>query len=783
MSNNYYFNLQNDNEYEYDEEEEREFENSKSDELSQLSNKEQSDDDKLENKQNNNNISFQSSQSNKNDSNDISSEYSNSRKSFDSINKNEIIDNNVEDKEYNNLLKYIINNNKIINTIIITENIIFKNIITNNAITHSLSKNKKICYLLTEIKKAQKVVDDISNNKDIKPLVLQKIKYNKTKNDYSNFRKQINENNIFLSNPNILYKLLSIGFIKISDFGLIIFDECHLCDGNHQYNLIMQEFYFYYINNKINMELPNIIGFTCSPFKDKNIAKNENKCKEFLKNISENLDSQVIVDTSMFLESKKNQGHDMEYINVDNYLSQKNRIEGINLILMKFFFEEMLNLCLKDYIMTNKENSELVREKKIEIKKRYLNKLKEKFMAANFERYNNIETSERSLHFLSSNSFLFKIFEDMQKHLINIIQNIDLEEIYYFFEQYQKLYEDNLKMQKDGDNKYLQKIYKKMIIIFKTCAYAFKRLLNNKVQYETNRLNKFMSKLNKIYNSKKDAKILVFVSNRKIANILYNYLNRDKGDNIFRNKSRFIVGSSVKREENILFTLATRTTALEIKERIKEYKENKKNILICTPSVINYLDGIACDAILLFNELLNSNNQYDKMKSKLKFFNSKLIVFREEHQYNKIDNSYKNEKDKECIQLKKLFMEKDIFINPKNFKERNFIKNNYNKSINYYISETEAKMTLRNCMMLFNEINNSFLSKGIKININKKTTNFDKKEQKYICKADFNFNDENVQFISNIYNDKQNAENECYMKYVIYLHQKRFINNHFQLFI
>ena len=242
--------------------------------------------------------------------------------------------------------------------------------------------------------------------------------------------KQIYDNNFFIVLPNVLYKLLSIGFIKIFDFGLIIFDECHLCDSNHPYNTIMQEFYFYYYvfyPNLIN-NLPKIIGFTNSPYKDKNIVKNNNKCAELLKNISENLNCQVVVDSAIF-ENNKNFEEETEFIEVESILKDKNKVDGINIILMKFFFENMLNLCLDDYIITKGENTELNLSNKDEIKNKYISTLKDKFNSETFEKYNSIETSERSLHFLSANSTMFHIFEDIQKHLIIIIQNLDLEEI------------------------------------------------------------------------------------------------------------------------------------------------------------------------------------------------------------------------------------------------------------------------------------------------------------------------------------------------------------------
>ena len=82
--------------------------------------------------------------------------------------------------------------------------------------------------------------------------------------------------------------------------------------------------------------------------------------------------------------------------------------------------------------------------------------------------------------------------------------------------------------------------------------------------------------------------------------------------------------------------------------------------------------------------------------------------------------------------------------------------------------------------MLFNEIKNLYISKGIKINIEKKTTNYKDKEQKFVCNANFNCQNNNVHLTSNIYNDKQSAENDCYMKYLIFLYQKRRIDNNFQ---
>ena len=188
----------------------------------------------------------------------------------------------------------------------------------------------------------------------------------------------------------------------------------------------MQEFYFYYFIKNPNImiaKLPNIIGFTNSPYKDKNIIKNNKKCGELLQNISENLNCQIVVDPIIF-EDKQREEEKIEFIEVINCNKEKNKVDGINVILMKFFFEDMINLCINDYLNIKGETNELNVNNKNDIRKKYIDTLKNKFSSETFTKYNSIETSERSLHFLSKNSLMFHTFEDIQKNLFNIIQNL-----------------------------------------------------------------------------------------------------------------------------------------------------------------------------------------------------------------------------------------------------------------------------------------------------------------------------------------------------------------------
>ena len=720
-------------------------------------------------------------------------------KNKESINKsfnNNIIEEkkNIENKNDSdiNILNLLIDKNKNIfnNSIIISQNNSFINDITNSSINFKLSQNKKICYLAPDTKSAQEIYERYKNNINIKTILLQKGKNKKNKNDLQSFSEQLKQNNLFIILPNILYKLLSIGFVKFSDFGLVIFEDCHLCDANNTYNLIMQEFYFYYFkfpSSKINPNtLPNVLGITPTPFKDKPNIKNEQKGLEILKNISENLNCQIVVDPSIFDVDNNLKEENYDIIPVKSIFQQKNKIDVINLLLMKYFFQPMVDFCLEDYLKLNGDKKELNQFNLKDIKKKYLSVIKEKFSTEIFEEYNNIETSERTLHFLSQNSIMFKAFEDMQKMLINIIQNGDMDEFYYFFDKCKELYQNNLK---NTNDLYQKKLYKKLIYLFAINKKVFENLKNKKMEYKTERLNEFMIKLNEIFTYNKNPKTLIIVNNRKMVNILYNVLNRNSPENInYRNKVQFLVGSNNKKEDNSNLTLSTRITMNEINERKKEYNENKINILICTIPALEYLTKEKCEHILVFSDMTQIKNDFEKIKEKVKNSKANLHIFSLESKINNINmilgnanSSDKNNKN-EFAQLQKYFLDKNKKIkNPNNYINKNYIEEKHlEKNFYYYIANTEAKMSLKNCMLLFNEINNLYISKNIKINVKKNIQEINK-ESKFVCQCEFQWGNKSAKCTSNVYNDKQSAENECFLRYIIFLHKNKLIDDHFRI--
>ena len=645
----------------------------------------------------------------------------------------------------------------------------------------------KICFLVIDSKKIDKLLYKLNEafGKYKKVMILQGGKGKKMKNDYNKFIEFIKMTDIFIAIPDVFYKLLSIGFIKIYQFSILFIDECHLSEGNHPYNMIMQEFYYYYFYRhfvlKINniFSLPNIIGFTSSPFFEKRIINNDNKCKQFLINISENLNCQMI----MSLKNNNNNLYNsfnennacidyIEYIQVESYLKEKNNYEIIYKILNHYFLEKMLKLSLKSFIAQS-QNISFDNETINNIGRNYLNVTKKKFFSYNFEEYIKIESSEKNLHFLTQ-GYLFRMFEDLQKYLIIILQNLDIQEIINIFEKHLKLYQSILDQKKIDDQNIIKEL-KYLVGMIEDCVKAFACLLKKNFIFNNDKLNKFNYLINNIYFRNKNAKIIIFVPTRKLAYSLNEYLNRDN-----KYKSEYVAGVNTKKDENFYLSFSIRITNNIINERNDKFNEGNTNILICTPSVYDILQIKKCDYIIIFSELSNTNSDYIRIKNLANITKSKLIIFTLNQ------NNHKNlfeQKIKEHDNKLSMFFEPNEIV--KDFRGKNYFlekMENIGKQKYYIIEETQAKVSIRNSLMLYNEINNWFLQQNKKLIINKFIDEFAiDKVKKYKCKIELNemFNESKI--FSHTFGDKQAAEGDCILQLISFLHKKGMIDNNLKV--
>ena len=690
------------------------------------------------------------------------------------------------DFENDKIFEYIYDNKKgkkIKNSILLLDESeqnknIYEKIISNYFSTNS--GFNKICFLVLENKKLEKLCEELKLMfKNRKISILQGGKGKKMKSDYDIFINVFKETDIFVAIPDVFYKLLSIGFIKIYQFSILFLDDCQICEGNHPYNNIIQEFYFYYLYRhfelkiNINFSFPNIIGFSNAQFLYEKIINKDDKSIKFLTNLCENLDSQMIISPVLLSRNEINtykkceNYEDIEYIKVNNHLNNDN-IDVIYKILNHYFINKVLDLILNNYIKQ--------KQQKETIKKNYLNIVQKKFYSKDKDEYIKVKSSLNKINLLLKDSFIFQLFQDILKYLIIIFQDLDIEQIKELLKKYMKLLENILSINKNEQEAFL-KIKEEitfLIGIIKDTINALDYLLNNKIHYNNDRYKKIISKIESINNNDINTKILIFVSSRKLAFLLNDALMRKKY------KSEYLIDMNQKKEKKCNISLLPKTTNEKIEEINNKYNSDDKNILICTSSIYDNIQINKCDYIIIFKLISNDDFDFIKIRKLAVKKSSKLIVISTNPE--KIKNIYKEDislsQNKSSINFEYNEIVKD-------FRRNKFIEEKIQtigKNKYYYIEETQAKVSIKNSIMLFNDINNWFITQNKKIIINKFIDEFSiGKIKKYKCKIEIDKTFGDIKIFSHSYGDKQSAEADCYLQLISFFHKFGTIDNNLRI--
>ena len=110
--------------------------------------------------------------------------------------------------------------------------------------------------------------------------------------DHFNLRaweEEFSHRDVLVMTPQIFLNILRHGFVKLSRFQLMIFDEAHHATQYHPYNLIMQEFYW----AAPAAERPKVFGMTASPVKKSVSASRESHVAAIMQ-LESNLGCRVV---------------------------------------------------------------------------------------------------------------------------------------------------------------------------------------------------------------------------------------------------------------------------------------------------------------------------------------------------------------------------------------------------------------------------------------------------------------------------------------------------------
>ena len=666
-----------------------------------------------------------------------------------------------------------------------------------------IDKNKKIIFFVCDtalINQQKKHIEEILN---IDVGTIQGKKDKKSKSDYEVFLNKWKSFNVFVAIPEIIYKILSCGFINIFQISMLIFDECHNTADDHPYNKIMREFYFFYKNEKkmdlSKYKLPLIYGLTASPLK-KRISGNSNLLagNDALIKLSENLDCVVIIDPEMINigeEYKDKEKDKNEYVEISTLQNSEEYKELIK-VLINNLFKQIVSLGF-GLFPKNYKNYNIK-----EYFKPYLLYVYKKFLQIDLVNYNNICQENSNLYnFQKLNKVLF-IFEVMQRHIFLILENLGLESLTIYFdkliqlydEAYQKKFEKekedensdystNINESKENDDSInededlLLNLDADTILDLKKIIQTTNNNLKSKknegkLNYVSDRLEKLYNTLVELFISNDKSKIIIFIANRIIAHLLQPTLSSFLKDAFPKKKCEEVIGVN-KKSKNSSLTLTPSITLNKLNQIIKDFNEDKFDILIGTSAIEEGLDIQSCNAVISLVEI-QTPKSFIQMKGRARKTNSKFYIF----SYSKDDTKKKVKNFLEIgIKMRGLF---DNGIK-KDFRRQNFL--NGKKDLIYYnfIEKTHAKLTLNNASVFYNEIKQQMDNCNIKFFVDIKVNGIPNCEQKFIGKMKIETNLENFKtkkYETDICSSKDEAKKMCQYQALAYLIESNYLDEH-----
>ena len=639
-----------------------------------------------------------------------------------------------------------------------------------------LKKNKKVVFLVNEVSLIEQQRKVLESNCKLKISLLKggnSSKF-KTKKHFITFWEATD---ILVIIPTIFIKYCAIGFLRFSEIDMLVFDECHHCDLNHNFNVIMKDFYFFHLGRK--EKVPQIIGLTASPCKTKISNNVEIESLISLEKICNNLNCDVVCDDDL-LELE-----DQEDIYISNTSSQQintefievNRLESANKELL--FIVDKLLLETMNVIYKFTESSS-IKEYKLD---QYLNYIGMKFSSSDFADYNKILQMKMELYIKRKESLVLSVFENFQIKLFLLMENTCIESITELVQDYItnfKKISDTLK-KKEGSEDYstliksdFNNIYllNEFISIFQNCFDAIKDF-----NYCSHRLIKLTYFLLKQYKDNPEKKTIVFVSNREVAFKLNKYFNEILTKKNYELKSVCVVGVNNKKSD---FSVNTKNNHNNLNEEITKFRKGEAKILIGTNAVEEGIDVKECDTVIAFTHV-RTPKSYVQMKGRARKAKANFIIFTDDRNKTESDiknfieffNSMKSHFQSEMVGIFK----KDEYIL---LKEKQISEEYY-----YIVEKTKAKITLNVSTQFMNEIEQEL--KNLKNNkIEYKCRSFKSTKEggfdyQYEAKVSSSFFEGDISLQSNIFSNKGLAKSHIDLLIIRMLHEENIINDHFKL--
>ncbi|XP_078259938.1 interferon-induced helicase C domain-containing protein 1 [Rhinoraja longicauda] len=360
--------------------------------------------------------------------------------------------------------------------------------------------------------------------------------------------------------------------LKVSDFSLIIIDECHHTQKEDVYKSIMTRYIEQKLNNKKEVDvkpLPQILGLTASP--GVGGAKKRQRAESHILQICANLDAYKIMTVKKYLTELKDQVKDpvkkMEIaegrIKDPFGCKIKDMMSKIHTFLGKSATSDFGTQSYEQWIVQKEKTGAKTENRKLRV------------CAEHLRKYNDALMINDTIRMVDAYNYLTIFYRGEKRK-----KNTEEEEL--------------PKSKLDDTDKFLITLFNEQQAILESLA--------EKPQYENGKLAKLRTSILQEFTKKRNSRGIIFTKTRQNAHALHEWIEEMEKFKDVGIKAHYLIGAGNNSQSTLTVMHMTQN---EQKEVLNKFRDGEINLLIATTVAEEGLDIKECNFVIRYGLVTN----------------------------------------------------------------------------------------------------------------------------------------------------------------------------------
>ncbi|XP_071167745.1 ATP-dependent RNA helicase DHX58-like [Mytilus edulis] len=382
----------------------------------------------------------------------------------------------------------------------------------------------------------------------------------------------LNKRDILVVTAQLVVNALKNNEIKVEDFTLIVFDECHHANASHAYAQIMDEYMDLKLDESVDKQkLPLVVGLTASLGVGK--ANSELMAQKYIQKMMANLDAEELSTVNKCLPELTEHVIVAEQETISTGERKKNYFGETLVSMMDNIEQYMINSSYASFLPNNGSILKGPADKGSDPYTQWISKHWRETAKLNHQdarRY-----FETCRHYLDVYNKVLIIYEDAR-----------VEDAMLYLEQYLKRNNEGLKADATDDK--MLKIYQKGKQVLKACV--------GKENHINPKLEALKDIIFKLYKEKPDSRVIIFIKTRELVQAIENWMKDTDGLSCL-NPVKF-VGTQASGEKGGM-------TKMEQDCILKKFRTGEHKIILATSVAEEGLDIQTCNLVIRYDHVTN----------------------------------------------------------------------------------------------------------------------------------------------------------------------------------